>query len=53
MADQKYQGQIYIKTGGKPVTVEVFAHNVLRAREIIEAKPEFKSWYIRPTTTVK
>lgn len=48
MADEKWQAKIYIKAGGPPVTVEVFAPNSMRAKQIIEAMPEFKSFYTAP-----
>lgn len=48
MAEEKFYAKIYIKTGGNPVTVEVFAENSQRAKTIIEAKSEFKSFYQLP-----
>ncbi|MDD3594599.1 MAG: hypothetical protein PHX18_08235 [Candidatus Gastranaerophilales bacterium] len=48
MAEKKFYAKIYIKTVANPVIVEVFAENSLIAKKIIEARSEFKSFYIMP-----
>ncbi len=48
MSDKEYEARIMTKKGGSSVLVRVFANNGTQAREIIEARPEFKSFAVSP-----
>lgn len=50
MTDPKWQGKIYLKSGGAPITVEVNAFNSFQVKKAIEAMygTNFKSWYMQP-----
>ena len=48
MAEKKFVAKIYVKTGGSPVTVEVYANDSTQAKKIIQMRPEFKSFCQHP-----
>jgi len=49
----KWQADIIVKTGGPPVKVEVLANSYTQAKQMIEMRPEFKSFQFHPTEVKK